>query len=151
MVVIQAETGKEAEKLYYDLVEDGVKYIGFNHSGKFYDDYGSHLNSSLRKTLGRINFIHSLRLNNDIHHHLLGTNLAEEFKYYYDLPQIKSLDTSNPIVLAFEDKEYKGNITDKPKTKMESIMNFKFSQEDSNQFSLKVLQNIYYFRNNYTL
>ena len=36
MVVIQAESADEAIKLYIRLVEDGVKYIGFNHSGVFY-------------------------------------------------------------------------------------------------------------------
>lgn len=57
MVVLQAQTMFEAEDLYEKLVEDGVKYIGFNHLGQFYDDYSTHSHTETRKTLGRIEFI----------------------------------------------------------------------------------------------
>ena len=151
MVVLQANNKSEVEYLHNSLVDSGVKYIGFNHLGAFYDDYAKHSNPSLRKTLGRINFTHSIGLSDDIHYHLLGTNLAEEFKYQLDLPQIKSLDTSNPVVLAFEGEEYEGDIVNKPKTKMEFIMNYNFDEFELNKFSAKALRNIQYFRNNYAI
>lgn len=151
MVVIQAENNINATELYYALVADGIKYIGFNHSGKFYDDYAMHSNPVLRKTIGRINFIHSLELDKDVHHHLLGTNLAEEFKYYHDLPQIKSGDTSNPVMLAFEGKEYDGSITYKPMTKMEDVFDRKLDSWELELVSARILRNINYFRKNYIL
>lgn len=149
MVVLQANTKEEATNLYYKLVEDGVKYIGFNHLGKFYDDFSNHSNHSLRKTLGRIEFTHSLKLNNNVHHHLLGTNLAEEFKYQQDLPQIKSLDTSNPVVLAFENQVYTIDITEKPKTKMEHIMSYDFSEHAQKVFTSLAKYNIKQFKQNF--
>ena len=149
MVVLQAKNGFEAKELYEFLVEDGVKYIGFNHLGTFYDDFGVNPNPSLRKTLGRINFTHSVGLSDNVHHHLLGTNIADEFKYY-NLPQIKTLDTSNPVILAWEGKDYTLPHTEKPKTKMESLMDYEFDNfGQMNRFRLKALDNIKYFRNNY--
>lgn len=151
MVVIQAECAYKAKNLYYDLVNTGAKYIGFNHSGKFYDECSSHNNFTLRKTLGRINFIHNIALYKDVHHHLLGTNLAEEFKYYHDLPQIKSGDTSNPVMLAFEGNEYDGSITYKPMTKMEDVFDRKLDSWELELVSARILRNINYFRKNYIL
>lgn len=142
MVVLQAENGHQAQVMYDVLANEGIKYIGFNHLGAFYDDFAVHPNSSLRKTIGRINFLHKLELSNDVHHHLLGTNLAEEFKYY-DLPQIKTADTSNPVILAYENKDYLLPQINKPKTKMESIMDMELDESQM----VKMLNNIKYFRN----
>jgi hypothetical protein len=129
MVVLQANDMFEAEKMYDLLVEDGIKYIGFNHLGQFYDDYSSHPHFETRKTLGRIEFISFLkatnRLSPDVHHHLLGCLFAWEFKHYPSVlyPEIKSCDTSNPISLAFENIEYSKflGLNFKPKTKVENI------------------------------
>ena len=129
MVVLQGKDMFEAENMYDELVNDGVKYIGFNHLGQFYDDYSSHPHFETRKTLGRIEFISFLkstnRLSPDVHHHLLGTNFASEFKHYPSVyfPEIKSCDTSNPVTMAFEGIEYKKHlgINFKPKTKVEDV------------------------------
>lgn len=129
MVVIQAETMFDAEELYSNLVEDGVKYIGFNHLGKFYDDFSCHPHLETRKTLGRIEFISYMketgRLAADVHHHLLGVNKISELGYYPSVyySEIKSADTSNPVTCAFEGIDYRKypNIQFKPKTKVEDI------------------------------
>jgi hypothetical protein len=149
MIVIQANTMFEAEDLYDALIEDGCKYIGFNHLGKFYDDYSCHSYFETRKTLGRVEFISYLKetnkLKSDVHHHLLGCNIAEEFKYYPSVfyPEIKTLDTSNPVTLAFENIDYEThrNILSKPKTKVENI----FITEDQNKIDL-ALKNIKQFK-----
>lgn len=133
MVVLQASNMFEAEDLYQKLVEDGVKYIGFNHLGQFYDDYSLHPHFETRKTLGRIEFISYMketgRLSKDIHHHLLGCNFASEFKHYPSVyyPEIKSCDTSNPVTIAFEGIDYTKHlgINFKPKTKVEDIFESK--------------------------
>ena len=129
MVVLQAKDMFEAEELYEALAKDGVKYIGFNHLGQFYDDFSCHLHFDTRKTLGRVEFISYLKetgkLDKDIHHHLLGCNQAEEFKYYPSVfyPEIKTLDTSNPVTLAFEGIDYEKhrNILTKPNIKVEDV------------------------------
>jgi hypothetical protein len=149
MVVIQANTMFEAEDLYDALIEDGCKYIGFNHLGKFYDDYSCHLHFETRKTLGRVEFISYLKetnkLKSDVHHHLLGCNQVTEFMYYPSVfyPEIKTLDTSNPVTLAFENIDYEThrNILSKPKTKVENI----FITEDQNKIDL-ALKNIKQFK-----
>jgi len=129
MVVLQAKDMFEAEHLYDTLVDEGVKYIGFNHLAQYYDDYSGHPHFETRKTFGRIEFISFLkqtnRLSPDVHHHLLGCNFASEFKHYPSayFPEIKSCDTSNPVTLAFEGIEYKKylGLNFKPKTKVEDV------------------------------
>jgi len=149
MVVIQANNMFEAEDLYDKLVEDGCKYIGFNHLGKYYDDFSCHPHFETRKTFGRIEFISYLketgRLSPDVHHHLLGTNFAWEFKHYpsvYFL-EIKSCDTSNPITSAFEMIDYTEHLglNFKPKTKVEEI----FESQDVDKLNL-ALKNIETFK-----
>jgi hypothetical protein len=34
--------------------------------------------------------------------HLLGCSLPQEFLYYNDIKQIESIDTSNPVMAAFD-------------------------------------------------
>lgn len=129
MVVMQASNMFDAEDLYERLVEDGVKYIGFNHLGQYYDDFSLHPHLETRKTFGRIEFISYLketnRLSPDVHHHLLGCNFAWEFKHYPSVlfPEIKSCDTSNPVTLAAEGIDYTLHLglNFKPKTKVEEI------------------------------
>jgi hypothetical protein len=129
MVVLQAKDMFEAEELYEALAKDGVKYIGFNHLGQFYDDFSTHAHFETRKTLGRLEFISFLKetgkLDKDIHHHLLGCNQAEEFKYYPSVifPEIKTCDTSNPVTCAFEGIDYEKhrNILTKPNVKVEDV------------------------------
>lgn len=152
MGVIQASTVWDARYLYTQFEEDGIKYIGFNHLGRFYNDCSTHSNPYFRKTLGRINFFHDfIKLNDNIHHHLLGVNLAEELKYQLDIPQIKSVDTSNPIALAFEGKSYLDDIQEKPKINIEHMMKSDLDEENKQKIITKALDNIYYFRTKYTL
>ena len=150
MVVLQANDMFEAEELYSELVEDGCKYIGFNHLAKFYDDYSCHPHFETRKTLGRIEFISWMKetnkLDKDVHHHLLGCNLASEFKYYPSVyfPEIKTCDTSNPISLAFEGVKYTEGIMFKPKTKIDNIID----SVDRGKIWL-AKENIKYFKENF--
>ena len=146
MVVLQANDMFEAEDLHNRLVDDGVKYIGFNHSGVFYQEFSSHPVPHIAKSLGRIEFISYLKLigqlRPDVHHHLLGCNVAEEFMFYKKLfPEIKTLDTSNPIILGYENKFYNESMMDKPVTKIDSIMEMK-----STHFETYALKNVNDFK-----
>jgi len=149
MVVIQAESSNDAIELYYDLVQDGVKYIGFNHSGVFYQEFSTHPDIHVQKAFGRVEFISYLKtigiLHPNVHHHLLGCNIAEEFMFYKNLfPEIKTLDTSNPIALAYEYKTYRGSSNSKPSTKIDELMEL----EDS-EFESRALKNINDFKNKF--
>ena len=94
---------------------NNLEYSAEFQRNQFYDDFSTHAHFETRKTLGRLEFISFLKetgkLDKDIHHHLLGCNQAEEFKYYPSVifPEIKTCDTSNPITCAFEGIDYESN------------------------------------------
>jgi hypothetical protein len=62
----------------------------------------------------------SKRINPDVYIHLLGCSLPQEFMYYEGYDFIKSVDTSNPILVGATKNTYNrfGMLT-KPKSKME--------------------------------
>ena len=76
--------------------------------------------------------------------HLLGCSLPQEFLYYKDIKQIKSIDTSNPVMAAFDGTTYHPNngLDSKPKTKIDEVMNLPF---DSNILE-KIEYNTTYFK-----
>jgi hypothetical protein len=72
---------------------------------------------------GRMEFIRKLVENKTIretfYHHLLGCSLPQEFMAYKDWKFIKSVDTSNPILVGAEGKHYTDSgINWKPKEKL---------------------------------
>ena len=59
-------------------------------------------------------------INKNVHHHLLGCSLPQEFMAYKDWDFIKSCDTSNPILVGADGNKYQENgLTYKPKEKLE--------------------------------
>ena len=60
-------------------------------------------------------------------HHLLGCSLAKEFRYYVDkrITNIRSCDTSNPIVAALKGLRYNGDLglNEKPSTMLCDLIN----------------------------
>ena len=60
-------------------------------------------------------------------HHLLGCSLAREFRYYVDnnINNIRSCDTSNPIVAALKGLRYNGDfgLNTKPSTLLADLIN----------------------------
>jgi hypothetical protein len=124
MAVIQATTIDEAETLYINLVDLGFKYIAFNHSSVLYDELFPHPNPQVSKMMGRILLINKLLstkfLDKTSYHHLLGCSLPQEFQYYKGMDFIKSVDTSNPIIVGAQGKRYEdGGLFSKPSEKLE--------------------------------
>jgi len=83
--------------------------------------------------LGRIELIRTLlekdTIRKDIYHHLLGCSLPQEMMAYSDFNWIKSVDTSNPIIIGASGVRYGDNGIDyKPKTKIEEL--FDLNLED---------------------
>ncbi len=73
---------------------------------------------------GRMEFIRRLvqhkLIRESYHHHLLGCSLPQEFMAYGDWKFIKSVDTSNPILVGAEGEKYSDSgLAWKPKEKLE--------------------------------
>jgi hypothetical protein len=74
--------------------------------------------------MGRILFINKLLstkfLDKTSYHHLLGCSLPQEFQYYKGMDFIKSVDTSNPIIVGAQGKRYEEHgLLFKPSEKLE--------------------------------
>jgi hypothetical protein len=132
MAVLQGKTLTELITSYQTLVDMGYKHIAFNHSSIAYQDMFKDKESSLpedKKILnyqmfGRMELIRKLVETNTIvksvYHHLLGCSLPQEFMAYKDWDFIKSVDTSNPILVGADGNRYQENgLTYKPKEKLE--------------------------------
>lgn len=123
MAVCQGKDMGELITTYQTLVDLGYTHIAFNHSSIAYQSMG-HKSSLMNSMYGRMEFIrrlveHSI-IRKDIYHHLLGCSLPQEFMSYDDWKFIKSVDTSNPILVGAEGKRYDDNGIDwKPKEKLE--------------------------------
>ena len=109
---------------YQTLVDLGYTHIAFNHSSIAYQQEYPGMNSLKAAMYGRMEFIRRLVqsgvIRKDIYHHLLGCSLPQEFMSYGDWPFIKSVDTSNPILVGAEGGKYTNSgMTWKPKEKLE--------------------------------
>ena len=123
MAVCQGKDLLELTTTYQILVDLGYTHIAFNHSSIAYQSLGheDHLKNSM---YGRMEFIRRLVeksiIRKTVYHHLLGCSLPQEFMAYKDWDFIKSVDTSNPILVGAEGERYSDNgITWKPKNKLE--------------------------------
>jgi hypothetical protein len=124
MAVCQGKDMTELITTYQTLVDLGYKYIAFNHSSIAYQDRYPLNEPLFAQMYGRMEFIRKLVassiIRNDVHHHLLGCSLPQEFMSYKDWTFIKSVDTSNPILVGAEGIRYAdGGLDFKPKEKLE--------------------------------
>lgn len=127
MAVCQGESLNELITTYQTLVDLGYNHIAFNHSSCAYQEmYPTFAGTAPLKAqmYGRMEFIRKLVQTNtirtDIYHHLLGCSLPQEFNAYKDWEFIKSVDTSNPILVGAEGVRYSDSgINFKPKEKLE--------------------------------
>jgi hypothetical protein len=109
---------------YQTLVDLGYTHIAFNHSSIAYQQECSGMDSLKAAMYGRMEFIRRLvaggSIRRDVYHHLLGCSLPQEFMSYNDWSFIKSVDTSNPILVGAEGVRYTNSgLTFKPKEKLE--------------------------------
>jgi hypothetical protein len=127
MAVCQGEDILELITTYQNLVDLGYTHIAFNHSSCAYLEMNPTFagsNQLKAQMYGRMEFIRKL-VERDIirptfYHHLLGCSLPQEFMSYKDWDFIKSVDTSNPILVGAEGKRYTNEGIDwKPKEKLE--------------------------------
>jgi len=136
MAVCQGQDIGELMSTYQILVDLGYKHIAFNHSSCAYQEmYPTFAGTQPLKAsmYGRMEFIRKLVEHNIIrpsyYHHLLGCSLPQEFMAYSDWKFIKSVDTSNPILVGAEGKRYDDNgINWKPKNKLEHYFEMDLSE-----------------------
>ena len=107
VAVVQGKTEGEARECYRILKYQGYEKIAFSYGADWYYDKGKETselteNIIVTKAHGRFNFIKELYEDNTIKKsdriHLLGCNIPQEFKWYKNMPFIKTIDTSNPVI-----------------------------------------------------
>jgi hypothetical protein len=124
MAVLQGNTIGELLSTYQTLVDMGYKHIAFNHSSIAYQTHFPQFEALKSQMYGRIELVRQLILTDtvrkDIYHHLLGCSLPQEFMAYSELEWIKSVDTSNPILVGADGNRYTDQgLTYKPTQKLE--------------------------------
>jgi len=146
MAVCQGKDMTELTTTYQTLVDLGYTHIAFNHSSIAYQQEYPGMNSLKAAMYGRMEFIRRLVqsgvIRKDIYHHLLGCSLPQEFMSYGDWSFIKSVDTSNPILVGAEGEKYTNSgLTWKPKEKLEHY----FENDLSGQIE-NIIFNVQQFR-----
>jgi hypothetical protein len=124
MAVCQGKDMTELLTTYQTLVDLGYTHIAINHSSAAYADRYPMNGRLFAQMYGRMEFLRKLVETNivrkNIHHHLLGCSLPQEFMAYKDWEWIKTVDTSNPILVGAEGVRYADNgIEFKPENKLE--------------------------------
>jgi len=124
MAVCQGKDMTELLTTYQTLVDLGYTYIAINHSSAAYADRYPMNGRLFAQMYGRMEFLRKLVETNivrkHIHYHLLGCSLPQEFMAYKDWEWIKTVDTSNPILVGAEGVRYEDNgIEFKPENKLE--------------------------------
>jgi hypothetical protein len=124
MAVCQGQDMTELISTYQTLVDLGYTHIAFNHSSIAYQKEYTGMDHLKASMYGRMEFIRRLVASGTIrktyYHHLLGCSLPQEFMSYKDWKFIKSVDTSNPILVGAEGIRYTSSgLVFKPKEKLE--------------------------------
>jgi hypothetical protein len=137
MAVCQGESIIELVTTYQILVDLGYKHIAFNHSSIAYINAFPKLDKLKAQMYGRIELIRKLietdTIRTDVYHHLLGCSLPQEVMAYTEFSWIKSIDTSNPIIVGSQGVRYEDNgIEFKPTEKIEDLFdkNLEGNMED---------------------
>lgn len=126
----------------YKFMADHADYIAISFDYKYYEHTGRITNISADRKLqswcsGRQRFIHQLIDEGhwcwDKPHHLLGCSLAKEFTYYVDenIHNIKSVDTSNPVVASIKGYRYNDTfgLDHKPSTMLADLIDYEFTDD----------------------
>lgn len=147
VAVVQGKSLHEIIKCYQTYKFLGYKKIAFSYGASYYNDLFPHPNKDVGKALGRQLVISKMidmgLIGNSDRIHLLGCSLPQEFLYYNDVKQIDTIDTSNPIMAAFDGDAYQNwGLNHKPKTKIDEVINSEF---DSNILN-KINHNTTFFK-----
>ena len=128
--VVQGKTWQELTDCYKWMSTE-ADYIAISFDYSYYQYTGLGDTKLEKWCSGRQRFIQQLIdegiWNWNKPHHLLGCSLAKEFRYYVDknITNIRSCDTSNPVVAALHGLEYNSDqgLTTKPSTMLCDLIN----------------------------
>ena len=128
--VVQGKTWQELVECYR-FMSDRADYIAISFDYSYYLTTGVGTGKLEKWCTGRQRFIQHLIdegiWNWNKPHHLLGCSLAKEFRYYVDkrITNIRSCDTSNPIVAALKGLKYNSDLglRSKPSTMLCDLIN----------------------------
>ena len=147
---IGAVQGKTYDELVdcYKYMSEYADYVAISFDFSYYVVTGRGKTKLERWCSGRQNFINDLIQdgiwNWDKPHHLLGCSLAKEFRYYVDsnITNIRSCDTSNPIVAGIKGLRYNGDLglQDKPSQKLAEMIDHDVTQEELANIFFNVTQ-----------
>ena len=133
VAVVQAKNKIEARECYRILKYQGYDKVAFSYGADWYYDAGLKTvpdefkeNKYITKAHGRYYFIEELYEDNTIKKsdriHLLGCNIPQEFSWYKDMPFIKTIDTSNPVIHGLSGIKYNDwGLDDKISTKVDKF------------------------------
>lgn len=126
IATVHGKTIEEFQKAYDHFNQYNVK-IAFNFAESLYINHGKGPSKEVQNASGRYNVISSIEINPNKKHHLLGCSHWAEFKFYKDFEWIDTIDTSNPIMAAFEGLRYP--IEHKPKLAVDDCQDIKLTKK----------------------
>ena len=134
VAVVQGKSFSDVVKCYQTYKWLGYNKIAFSYGASYYNDICKHPNKDWGRAIGRLAVISDMidmgLIGNTDRIHLLGCSLPQEFLYYKDIKQIESIDTSNPVMAAFDGTIYNHwGLDSKPKTKIDEVMNGEFDSD----------------------
>jgi len=148
VAVAQGDTITELATCIETFKSLGYEKYALSYGASFYNRVGTyHPNIHFSKMFGRIHTVYTLYQMGVIcdtdRVHLLGCSLPQEFVYYKGMPFLESIDTSNPIMAAFEGIIYENYGLDvKPSLKIDEVMIHPKDQIDY----FKLVSNVEKFR-----
>jgi hypothetical protein len=141
----------------YKFMAEHAEYVAISFDYSYYQHTGYSANSSYPHRLakmksGRIRFIQQL-IDEGIWcwekpHHLLGCSLASEFRWYVDnsVRNIKSCDTSNPVVASIKGLRYNDDmgLNIKPSTLLADLIDHEMTDDqiDDLEYNTKMFKKI---------
>ena len=136
----------------YRYMSAKADYIAVSFGLSYFNVTGEGNTVLERRTSGRQRFITQLISegvwNWNKPHHLLGCNLAREFRFYinHNIFNIRSVDTSNPIVAAIHNLQYNGDLglETKPETKLADLIETKLDNDQLQimEYNVKMFKSI---------
>ena len=133
MAVCQGKDMGELVLTYQMLIDLGYTHIAFNHSSIAYTNYYPNHSKLFAQMYGRIELVRRLietgTVRESLYHHLLGCSLPQEMLAYSKFEWLRSVDTSNPIIVGSKGERYGDNgIEFKPTEKIEDLFDIDLSE-----------------------
>ena len=131
--VVQGKTWDELTDCYR-FMSNNADYIAISFEYSYYVITGEGQTQLERWCTGRQRFIDQLIYEKiwdwNKPHHLLGCSLAKEFKHYKGIRNIRSADTSNPVVAGIKELRYNSDLglSDKPSIKLADLIDHEVTE-----------------------